>query len=68
MSDRYIRVENLRRLDVRPGDRFVMMVPHAISSEQAEHIQAYWRDFIGNEPVKLLILTLGVIRQEDAAG
>lgn len=65
-------VGDLRRCDVRPGDRFVLTVERPISRDTHDRIQAVWRDFIGSDnPAKLLVLEdgmhLGVIGPVDAA-
>jgi hypothetical protein len=64
-------VGELRRLDVKPGDRFVITTSDVLSMAQAKLVQAQWKEFIGGS-VPLLILTsgmqIGVIRDESEAG
>lgn len=62
---------SLSRLDVRPGDKFVLVLDHAISSDAGARLQAIWRDFVGQDQAdetKLLILDggckIGVIGKE----
>jgi hypothetical protein len=48
-------VGEMQRLEIGPGDRFVLTTEQAISQEIAERLQAAWTAFAG-EGVKLLIL------------
>jgi len=50
---------DLQRLELKPGDRFVLSVPHVLSPEVCARIQEGWRGFAGDK-VKLLILTDGM--------
>ncbi len=58
-------VGDMERLQIKEGDKFVLKVPHQISSETAEKIQKIWADFSEGKCGKLLILDkdmeLGVI-------
>lgn len=48
-------IGNLRRADIRPGDRFVLTVEAILSEQQKTAITAVWKDFAG-DTVKLLII------------
>jgi hypothetical protein len=52
----------LNRLEVWPGDRFVLQVDALISPELAARIQEEWREFIGQDhpEIRLLILEKGM--------
>lgn len=52
----------LRRVDVKPGDRFVLMTDKVLSHESAEHLQKKWAHFMGEDAVstKLLVLDGGM--------
>lgn len=68
-SDAIQFIGNLQRVDVKPGDRFVITVPGRVSLEMVERIRDGWKQFIGNEDTaQLLILdsgmTIGVIRDD----
>jgi len=52
-------VGELQRLDVKPGDRFVISVPGPIPMEACERIRQQWKDFIGGD-VPVLILSDGI--------
>ncbi len=58
---------DLTRLELKPGDRFVLQVPGPISHEDAGRLQHMWRHFVGGdaEELRLFIIergmTLGVI-------
>lgn len=74
MADQQLEIRwvgELQRCDVRPGDKFVLNVDGIISDHTAQHIQRAWKDFIGGDHAKLLILTdgmkLGVFGQAEAA-
>ena len=58
-------VGELRRVNVRPGDVFVLKSEHRITDEMVDHLIKMWKDTMG-EDVKLLVLgdglKLGVIR------
>ncbi len=58
---------DLQRLDVLPGDQFVLMVPDRISQEQCARLRLQWeKQFLGPGLKPLLILdggmTLGAVR------
>jgi len=61
----------LPRLDVRPGDKFVLMVPDIISAEEARCMRRIWAEFMGGDEKQILVLgrgiEVGVIRQEQEA-
>lgn len=73
MSNDGIRfIGDLQRLELKPGDRFVLTTPDVISSEIHARIQAAWKDFVGGDDAafKLLVLSgdmkLGVINGDPA--
>lgn len=49
----------MQRLEIRPGDKFVMRVDQRLSMDQQEILRGHWRKFAGDE-VPLLILDRGV--------
>ncbi len=49
----------LQRLELRPGDKFVLMCDRRISSDNLERLKAYWHQFAGEEH-KLLVLDDGL--------
>ncbi|MDX0973548.1 hypothetical protein GOL21_28160 [Sinorhizobium medicae] len=52
---------DLKRLDLKPGDRFVLSVDRPISMEMCERIQKLWRDFIGDDSEhRLMVLDAGI--------
>ena len=59
-------VDYLRRLEIRPGDHFVLTVPGAVSASAAHHIQETWREYVKTDAdapegcAKLLILDSGM--------
>lgn len=61
-------IGELQRVDVKPGDRFVMMTERPIRREEFEMLQGMWRGFIGSDENKLLVLDhgcrLGVVGAE----
>jgi hypothetical protein len=65
-----IRIADMRRVDVRPGDRFVLTMASHISQEHYAAMQATWARFMPGS--SLLILEpgarLGVIRGHVPAG
>lgn len=56
---------DLQRLEIKPGDKFILTVPGSISYEQATRIREAWQKFAGGDKDDLLILEgemkLGVI-------
>lgn len=66
-DEELIKIEHLRRVDVQPGDRFVLTSHEPLSSETCARIQEIWKRFIGGD-VPLLILPegfeVGVLRQK----
>jgi hypothetical protein len=69
-------VGELRRVDVKPGDRYVIMFPGPIGAETAHLVRLAWRRFAGtqrngfwtDEPELLLLpdgAKLGVIRSDE---
>lgn len=73
MSNREIKFTEgqLSRLEIRPGDKFVLCVDQHISSETAARIRETWERFAG-KGVPILILekglTLGVLSCEGGRG
>lgn len=51
-------VGDLQRLEIKPGDKFVLMCDGRISAEQADQLHEYWNGFAG-DGVKLLVLESG---------
>lgn len=74
LLDEQIRfLGDLARLDVKPDDRYVLMVPRVLTAEMHLRIQQVWRRFIGSddpEEMKLLIIDggmkLGVFGRNEA--
>lgn len=67
MADQEIRfVGDLQRMDIRPGDKFVLSVDGHITRAQAESIRDGWRLFAGDVPLLILEdgMKLGAIRDE----
>lgn len=64
---------DLQRLELKPGDRFVLTVDRPISGEMAAKLGEVWARFVGDdrEDLKLLILDsgmkLGVLNWDTAA-
>ena len=50
----------LRRLDVKPGDRFVIMTDQRLTVEHYRKLQELWSGFIGSDGNKLLVLDGGM--------
>lgn len=70
MEDPEIRyLGDLARLDVKPGDRFVMKLARQASEQEAQHLRQAWRKATGDD-VRLILLgpgiELGVIGASDA--
>jgi hypothetical protein len=42
-------VGELQRLELRPGDKFVLVCPGAISRDMAERLKQTWQDFAGED-------------------
>lgn len=51
--------QDMRRINIKPGDRFVLNVPGRPSANVIEVLQARWKQFAGDAP--LLILTDGTM-------
>lgn len=60
MSGEITFLGELRRLDVKPGDRFVIMSDRPLPMSAVEHIQKAWNAFIGSDETKLLVLDGGL--------
>lgn len=60
---------NFSRIDIRPGDKFVLFAPFALSSDAVERIRTAWREFAGDVPIMILDngMSLGVISAGDVA-
>jgi hypothetical protein len=56
VSDETLRIEagELRRVDVRPGDLFVLTVAQNMTVEQVAELGASWRDRVGEVPLIVL--------------
>lgn len=55
-------VGDLQRLELKPGDRFVLTVDRPVSGEMAAKLREAWARFVGDdrEDLKLLILGSGM--------
>lgn len=53
---------DLQRLELKPGDRFILSAPETLSRQQTDYIQTIWKEFVGGdtEKFKLLILVSGM--------
>lgn len=51
---------DLRRLDVKPGDRFVIMTDQRLTAEHYRKLQELWAGFIGSDGNKILVLDGGM--------
>lgn len=56
-----IQIEDLRRLELRPGDKFVLTYPGILSMEMASRIREAWNLFTGDdqEAFPLLLIDTG---------
>lgn len=58
----------LSRLDVKPGDRFVITYPGVMSTPMVEHLNRLWKRFVGEDGPQVLVLDqgmkIGAIRDE----
>jgi hypothetical protein len=50
---------DLQRLEIKPGDKFVLTCPHALSLDTMRRIEAQWHEFAGAD-VQVLILCDGM--------
>ncbi|TGT76711.1 MULTISPECIES: hypothetical protein [unclassified Mesorhizobium] len=55
-------IGHLRRLELKPGDKFVLTCPGVLTREQHQFIQEAWRKFLGGDStaIDLLILDRGM--------
>ncbi|MEQ1403840.1 hypothetical protein ABK249_02745 [Neorhizobium sp. Rsf11] len=53
-----IQIENLRRLELRPGDKFVLSVSGRISMERCAHMKEVWELFVGSDADRFPLLIL----------
>lgn len=61
MSEREVRwLGDLQRLDIKPGDKFVLTMPGSLSEETVSRIQQVWREFVGGDEPKILVLSAGM--------
>lgn len=51
---------DLARIEVRPGDRFVLMTDGAVSHDMAVRITEEWKRFMGPDAPRLMILSDGI--------
>jgi len=58
LSEKVEFLGSLSRLDLKPGDKFVLMCQRRISVEQANHIQRIWREFLGDQADRAQLLVL----------
>lgn len=54
-----LNVEDLRRVQVAPGDRFILRTDRALSAEQRDSILQAWRKWTAQLDVPLLVLPHG---------
>lgn len=62
-SEQWLKdVGEIERLELKPGDRFVLTFPRPLSRAEHAHIQSLWREFVGGDAdaFKLLILEHGM--------
>lgn len=55
-----ITFKDLRRVDVRPGDRFVLVTEQPLTVQQARDLQAAWKAWADPLTLKLLALPRGM--------
>lgn len=53
-------VGELQRVDVKPGDRFVLSIDRPVSMEMKRCLEHIWEDFVGSNAAKILILEPGM--------
>lgn len=53
-----INMGNLARLELKPGDRFVLTAPGPLRMETVERIREKWREFVGGIEEKFPLLVL----------
>ena len=59
--DQPLPIEDVRRIEAKPGDRFVLTIKSRITHEQAQAIRRAWASlFDDGTPPPLLILDAGV--------
>ena len=67
-AEELIKVENFRRVDVKPGDKYVLMYHGVITEQMAADIKRGWEKFMGGD-VPILILQdgmeIGVMRPSE---
>lgn len=51
---------DLARIEVKPGDRFVLMTDGAVSHDMAVRITEEWKRFMGPDAPRLMILSDGI--------
>ena len=59
---------DLQRLELRPGDRFVLTIPRILSIEHVESIQSAWRRFMGGDAAPELLLLDGGMKLDVIRG
>ena len=60
MNEKINFLGDLQRLELKPGDCFVLTTEQHLSVETVERIQETWEKFVGGEEPKLLILQGGM--------
>lgn len=61
MSDEIRFLGDLQRLDLKPGDRFVLTCEHHLSEDAHKRIQETWKRFMGGDDAAgLLIIESGM--------
>lgn len=58
----------IQRLEIKPGDRFVMTCAANISDDVAVRLNDQWSNFVGRNDVKLLILHRGMTLRRQPVG
>lgn len=58
MSEEIRFLGDLERLELKPGDRFVLSCDGKISAENVARIQALWREFAGEDAHRFPLLIL----------
>lgn len=49
---------DLQRLELKPGEQFVLTVPTAVTSEMEQRLRRAWKEFVGGDDDKFRLLIL----------
>lgn len=60
MEEQIRYIGDLQRVEVRPGDRFVLTVDDRMTDEGRKNVQKIWEVFAGEDAPKLLVLEKGM--------